>query len=271
MYVRNHHLELARNLERCRLRISSCFHYQGTAEQWNHQGVQRDFSAIYLVTGGDGFVRSRGRTFEMAPGETILQPANDRLDLGCRTTVAKWTICFSLVLHSGRDLLSGLPTMSLGPYSQALYDSLGALVEESPGAAWLTLQAETMRMLVPLADGIVENLRLEALMRSRYKPILDEIGPEPDASLRVSDLAEAMQMPLASLSRGFKRDFGIPLKQFLSERVNQRACDLLLASEASASSVARDLGFSDELYFYRFFRRLNGMTPSEFRRSVAPR
>jgi AraC-like DNA-binding protein len=161
--------------------------------------------------------------------------------------------------------------MDLAPYSRELYDSLGALVTDSPAAAWFTLQAEVMRMLVPLADQILENLRLETLMYSRYKPILDEIGPEPDASLRVSDLADAMQMALPSLSRGFKRDFGIPLKQFLSERVNQRACDLLLATDASASSVSRELGFHDPLYFYRFFRRMNGMTPSEFRRSVVPR
>jgi AraC-like DNA-binding protein len=45
---------------------------------------------------------------------------------------------------------------------------------------------------------------------------------------------------------------------------------LLLDSTRTIRSVAESLGFEDELYFSRLFKRRVGMPPGAYRKSAAP-
>lgn len=259
--------DIAADLESCRLHLISCSPFRGSTTAWNHPQTWRDFSAIYICMDGDGYVRSRGVTFPMTRGRVIVMPAGDVMDLGCRTEVAKWSVCLTLTLHSGRDLLWGLPTYVAGDYDPDQLTHYSSRVAQYRTATWFQLQSLVWQWLAPISPAIARNIRQERLFRDRYRPLLDAMGDTPQASTRVSDLAEAMHMSLPSLSRAFKRDHGLSLKQFLNQRLNQEACELLLSSRHSAAAVARRLGFQDELYFYRFFRKMNGATPNAFRRS----
>ena len=44
-----------------------------------------------------------------------------------------------------------------------------------------------------------------------------------------------------------------------------RACDLLLREDARVREVAFELGFSNEYYFSRFFKKQTGIPPRDFK------
>lgn len=85
---------------------------------------------------------------------------------------------------------------------------------------------------------------------------------EPLTSL--SDMAASLGLHHASLSRLFRREYGMSAKRFQILRRLEYACDLLAEGRISISEVARIVGWRNAHYFSTVFRKNTGMTPSEF-------
>ena len=95
--------------------------------------------------------------------------------------------------------------------------------------------------------------------------MLAAIDRTPPARLRVSELADVMQMTPFALSKSFRRKIGMPLKEYLNTIYLDRARELLTCSGGTVEDVAVLLGHSDVHYFYHAFRRLTGLSPGEYR------
>jgi AraC-like DNA-binding protein len=67
-------------------------------------------------------------------------------------------------------------------------------------------------------------------------------------------------------ARVFRRTYGLTPLQYVNSVRGERAKDLLARDDLSIEEVAYRLGFLDPAYFHRFFRRVTGMTPGEYRR-----
>ena len=102
---------------------------------------------------------------------------------------------------------------------------------------------------------------------TKYRRILAYLNQEADAHVSLDDLAVLAGCSKDLLSRKFSRDFGIPLKRYMQKTLVARAEKLLRNPSMKIREIAFQLGFSDEYYFSRFFKKCTGMTPSEFRSS----
>jgi len=91
---------------------------------------------------------------------------------------------------------------------------------------------------------------------------------ERDAFRRhqVGDYARQLGVSAAHLNVLCKRHLGTPAKQVIHERLAAHARRMLLYTNDSAQRIAQLLGFEDASYFTRFFRRINGCPPGQFRR-----
>lgn len=63
-----------------------------------------------------------------------------------------------------------------------------------------------------------------------------------------------------------KRETGISAKEYLAQRVLEKAKALLLSPNKSISQVADELGYEYPQHFVRFFKNQMGITPSEYRK-----
>ncbi|MBP5508752.1 MAG: AraC family transcriptional regulator [Prevotella sp.] len=68
-----------------------------------------------------------------------------------------------------------------------------------------------------------------------------------------------------------KRELGITAKEFIQNKIIERAESLLGESKMSVNEVAAQLGFNYSNHFTRFFRNLTGKSPSEFRQTILPK
>jgi two-component system response regulator YesN len=71
----------------------------------------------------------------------------------------------------------------------------------------------------------------------------------------------------AHLSRQFKKETGMTLTAFLNKRRIEEAKLLLQNELTSIDLISGYVGFNDAVYFASVFKKLEGMTPSEFRNS----
>jgi AraC-like DNA-binding protein len=76
-------------------------------------------------------------------------------------------------------------------------------------------------------------------------------------------------MSRTSFYRAFKREFNLsPLDFILKEKI-KKAKQLLSESKSSISDVCYQLGFSDLNYFGRQFKKMEGISPSQYRAMIS--
>jgi two-component system, response regulator YesN len=89
-----------------------------------------------------------------------------------------------------------------------------------------------------------------------------------DKALDLIHLSELCHVHPAHLSRQFKKETGMTLTDYLQKRRIEEAKKLLRTAETPIGWIAGQLGFEDASYFTRTFKKLEGVTPTEYRNLV---
>ena len=107
------------------------------------------------------------------------------------------------------------------------------------------------------ADGGSKHARIGAVVDHIVAHYRDEIS--------VGQAAEMASMTTATFSRNFQAVTGHTLVDFVNRIRIGQACGLLYASDDSVTEVCHQSGFHNVANFNRQFRKVKGMTPSEYR------
>ena len=70
----------------------------------------------------------------------------------------------------------------------------------------------------------------------------------------------------STLNFKFRREFNMSIGQYITDRRIKNACRLLISTSYSISEIALRCGFSDVYYFSNTFRKIQGISPSEYRK-----
>jgi AraC family transcriptional regulator len=101
------------------------------------------------------------------------------------------------------------------------------------------------------------------------KKVADYIEEHLDEDLPLQQLADVAQLSRYHFARAFKQSFGMPPHRYHMSRRIERAKSLLEVPARSVTEVGMMLGFAETSSFTTSFRRSVGLTPSDYRRSVA--
>ena len=85
--------------------------------------------------------------------------------------------------------------------------------------------------------------------------------------ITVEDIAYYMGISRSHLFRSFQNYMRKSPKDYLSGYRIRQACHLLRETDLSVSTIAYSVGFENNLYFSKAFRKQKGMSPSEYRRA----
>ncbi|KAB2814005.1 AraC family transcriptional regulator [Phaeocystidibacter luteus] len=87
-------------------------------------------------------------------------------------------------------------------------------------------------------------------------------------NLKVSDFAELMNLSPNHLNKAVKAITTNSASQLIDEVKMIESKYLLYQSDLSISEISFEMGFSDPSYFTRFFKKKEGIAPSEFRKMI---
>ncbi|MFB9275980.1 helix-turn-helix domain-containing protein [Cohnella cellulosilytica] len=113
--------------------------------------------------------------------------------------------------------------------------------------------------LVEKRSGKQEELtrRITELIETQYA----------DPNLSLNYIAEELNMSPYHISRVYRHQ----TLNNIVDRINQvrmdKAKELLIQSEHSVAEIAERTGYTNSSYFHRIFKKINGVTPSEFRKA----
>lgn len=88
-----------------------------------------------------------------------------------------------------------------------------------------------------------------------------------DQKMNVNEIAETLAIHRVHLSREFRKAYNIPLSTYLIRQRLACAAKLLKTTDLSVKNIAVKSGFSDPVYFTRYFRNETGLSPQKFRES----
>ncbi|REE69647.1 two-component system response regulator YesN [Paenibacillus taihuensis] len=87
-----------------------------------------------------------------------------------------------------------------------------------------------------------------------------------DKEISVNMLADHVHLTPTYLSSLFKKETGKTISEYITEVRIERSADLLMEPQAKLYEVADLSGYNDANYFAKTFKKITGMTPTEFRR-----
>lgn len=86
--------------------------------------------------------------------------------------------------------------------------------------------------------------------------------------ITLKDIADHIYLNSAYFSRLFKEKTGENFSDYLIKIRMQKAAELLKDSRYKVHEVSHMIGYESLRYFYRLFKRHNGLTPTEYRRTI---
>lgn len=95
---------------------------------------------------------------------------------------------------------------------------------------------------------------------------LEYIEEHLEQPLTVEELANKAGWTHEHFSRSFVRQTGRTPREMIIHRRIERACQMLLYEDWSIKKIADAVGFTDENYFFRVFRKEKGLTPTQYRK-----
>jgi AraC family transcriptional regulator len=90
-----------------------------------------------------------------------------------------------------------------------------------------------------------------------------------DVDFRIDDLAAVMKLGAQRFTERFRLTTGVPPWQYVQARRVSRAKKLLADRRVSLAEIALAVGFCSQSHFTNVFRRITGLTPKDYRNSIA--
>lgn len=122
------------------------------------------------------------------------------------------------------------------------------------------LQEEQRELMDVLAD---RQRQMEKKPIRQMKQLIEEHYQEP---LTLEDVSEWLKMSPAYVSRLFRKELNVTFSKYLNDVRLEKAKKLLMTTDDSAAQIALQIGYNDEKYFLRLFKKEVGLTTSEYRR-----
>jgi two-component system response regulator YesN len=109
------------------------------------------------------------------------------------------------------------------------------------------------------------DLDVQAVSNDVVREILKYLHDNYYQDISLRELADQYYLNPSYLCRTFKKQVGKPFTVYLANLRLRHACELLRATTLSVYEIAERCGYKDYFYFARLFKRMLGITPSQYR------
>lgn len=233
------------------------------AQAWRHQKISRPFWRLYWNSSSGASVWSGKLRFDLEPDALLL------ISPGAVVTTANEQNVGHLFVHF--QISSGvisfdprIVAIPLTPLLKGLRDQLINVLTSGSRSPWILSLAMRSFIHCSLIEADLEHA--PSLCKDpRILAAMTYIDAHLSESLSNSDLAQMAGMSLSSFNRGFKKELGYSLQDFIQNRRIEKAGKLLEKSDDSIETIAEKTGFCDRFYFSRVFKQKQGISPAAFR------
>ncbi len=249
----------------------SCAQY---SQEWNSTLHTHSCAELFYVTGGRGRFQLQEASFPIAAGDLVLVNAGvPHTETSQEGSPMEYTVLgvdglevqgegegFALIrLDTGREEMTWCLRL---PTQEAKAGQLGYQAVCQHLLHIILLRLQRRDGLSIASDAVERKSSRECCLVRRY---IDNHFKE---NLTLDQLAEVAHMNKYYLVHAFRREYNVSPINYLIAKRTQESRFLLSNTDHSLSQIAQILGFSSPSYFSQSFRRIEGMSPLEYRKNV---
>ncbi len=227
---------------------------------WSTYPVNR---FLMVTRAGRGRIEDGTRSFTVRRGHGYFLPVGRAILVELDAATEFYSIQSSLDLYFGEDVFRRLPGVIEAATPAAWVARADSLFAEPNRLLFLTgLKALIYEILGFFARELPQAAWDDVDKWLRFREVREPMTERARADTTVAALAAAMGVRREVFSRNFRAAFGVSPKRFVEQHVMRKAMVLLSKPDARVREVAARLGFENEYYFSRFFKKHAGFPPS---------
>lgn len=226
---------------------------------------------IIMSVEGEGVLETEGKTFAIGEGAVFFLPANREHRYHGKD--ANWiTSWISLAGETMDEVLKSFGLEDCVVISGADTSHCERIMRQ----ILMELKVNRLNGMERSSVHIYELLMEVHMLRTeqarpqgkgvyRVLPLLDYIDEHITEQLTLADLAKVLDVTPQHLCRAFKEAFGMRPFEYINRRRIQISKRYLADRNMKIATVATQVGIHDVSYYCYNFKRLEGVTPNEFR------
>jgi AraC-like DNA-binding protein len=260
--------------------------FQAPSSEWMHfTRYMQDYELI-VVTEGTAYLQVEQQLYSIGKGEFLIFPPSAKQTGYKKSNCAFYWLHFTYENAVTTKLLEEFPAE---PPENKIYipthgkiENLEKIIvmmkhlQDSVRSYHNNLQNNYLctTILCEIFSQILskKNQDNSALKRKQlFNDIQDYIKWNRNNDIKVSEIAEHFGYNKRYISYLFSTIAGVSLKQYIIEEKVQLAKYLLCDTNANISEIAYQLGYNDSHNFMKVFKKLVGLTPTQYRNAYATR
>lgn len=229
--------------------------------------IFNNFNMLEYIVDGKGTLKIENNTYEIKKGMTIFIPSNNVHSI---ITDEKYPLKIIWTAYTCNyfDLMVREFYINGGCYSIDTQIDFLSLLQ--------LLEHEIPSNLVFITTKILHEILIK-LASSSEPPTntLDELKNRIDSLIyskgNLNEIINTLGVSKSTLIKHFKKTYGVSPYQYLLDKKLKIAKEYLTLTSIPVKTIAHMLAFSEEHYFCHIFKKKNGLTPLEFRQTLAPK
>lgn len=242
----------------------------------HHVALSRDKPCflLHLQVSGSSINEQAGKAVDLRPGDCAIVDSSRPYSLvfGPNTRFIVWRMAAAKLrtfIPEPENIVSSRISGDLPP-TRILRRLLEAFCQECQGNDATDWVGEADSVLLPMLALASQSIQSDRGIRDFGHALLTRAAEVVDTSLSDARFGvPALAATLGVSERYVQRVFGsrgLTPGQFIAERRIERAARLMKNSSMTITQIAFEAGFDDLTQFGRSFRRVMGMTATQFRR-----
>lgn len=255
-----------------------CFNFCGyskTEPRHSFGPAIREQYLIHIVVEGEGYYSindqkyflKKGQGFLIPPGVSTFYQADEKKPwsyvwLGLRGNFVEY---YLKEIGVGKEHLA-FKVENLNSFKGLIFETLS--YDQDNLVSELSRQKQVykfLELLLSSASYLNEGI-ITKKMNPFVRQTIEIIRENTYQKLSVKDIAVSLSIHENYLSRLFKNDMGISIKEYISEIKISIANDLLSSTEYSIQQISDKIGFSTVQSFSKAFKKANGVSPGVYRK-----
>lgn len=245
------------------------------------------FYELVFVNSGKLYISSEDYCGELDKDQLIIHRQNTEHSLRCPTGETPSVIIIGFECDSDLiDRFSYSPTVPEAsvvrqlaeivkegrnvfkpPYNVPVYDMKKKKHQPKGSEQMLRILLESLLIRLLRGHSQSENDEKRTDTPIMMQEMIEYVNTNYKEKITIDELAFLFNTNRATLCKEFKRTTGKTVVGFINEKKFEKAKELIVGSGYTFTYIAEELNFESIHYFTRFFKRMSGMTPKDFRKS----
>ena len=239
-------------------------HYFVSINKEPSQKTRKSHALLYIVDAERTYSFACGKEFTVRNGDILYIPKGFRYTVSGKELREGYSICFET---ESVDLEPFLLRPKNTAYFQESFKTAAAAWSNKSVGYHMRCKAELYNIICNMQSEYMLDY-VSKSTKMRLAPAIEYIHREyTKDNLSVPYLASLCGMSEVLFRRNFKNSMGVSPLRYINNLKIARAKELLSFGMCSVSEAAFLSGFHDECYFSREFKRLVGVSPSDYKKS----